>query len=87
MIKIIYSERFQKHYNKLSANEKCQFRRKLSIFIDNPFHPSLMTKRIQGTDDIFEFSVNMNIQVIWFYEGKFLVALIDIGHHDILKNF
>ena len=87
MLKITYSERFQKHYKKLSVDEKRQFRKKLTIFTCNPFHPSLRTKRIKGTDDIFEFSVNMDIRVIWFYEGDALVALIDIGHHDILDKF
>ncbi len=87
MLKITYSDRFQKHYKKLSADEKSQFRRKLDIFVDNPLHPSLRTKRIKGTDGLFEFSVNMDIRVIWFYEGESLVAFVDIGHHDILKNF
>ena len=87
MLKITYTPRFQKHYNKLTDTEKKQFRNKLSIFAENPLHPSLRTKRIQGTDDLFEFSVNMDIRVIWFYEGETLVALVDIGHHDILKEY
>lgn len=87
MLQIIYSERFQKHYKKLSANEKNQFKKKLVTFSENPFHPSLRTKRIQGTYELFEFSVNMDIRVIWFYEKDLLAALVDIGHHDILKNF
>lgn len=87
MLKITYSERFQKHYKKLSSDEKTQFRRKLDVFADNPLHPSLRTKRIKGTDGLFEFSVNMDIRVIWFYEGENLVALVDIGHHDMLKRF
>ena len=87
MLKITYSDRFQKHYKKLSSEEKNQFKHKLSLFADNPFHPSLRVKRIQGTADLFEFSVNMDIRVIWFYEGKSLVALVDIGHHDVLRDY
>lgn len=60
---------------------------KLQLFSENPLHPSLRIKRLQGTDDLFEFSVNMDIRVIWFYEGESLVALVDIGHHDILRNY
>ena len=78
MIKITFTPRFQKHYKNLSDNEKKQFKNKLAVFADNPLHPSLRTKRIQGTDNLFEFSVNMDIRVIWFYEGESLVALIDI---------
>lgn len=87
MLQITYTERFQKHFKNLNTNEKKQFKNKLTIFAQNPMHPSLRTKRVQGTKDLFEFSVNMDIRVIWFYEGDVLVALIDIGHHDILKGY
>ena len=87
MLRITFTDRFSKHYKYLSSAEKKQFRNKLTIFSENPLHPSLRTKRIQGTDDLYEFSVNMDIRVIWFYEGESLVALVDIGHHDILKKY
>ena len=87
MLKITFTDRFQKHYKSLTEIEKKQFKNKLAIFAENPMHPSLRVKRIQGTDTLFEFSVNMDIRVIWFYEGDSLVALVDIGHHDILKNY
>ena len=87
MLEITYSDRFMRHYKKLSAQEKDLFRQKLELFVLNPYHPSLRVKRIQGTDNLFEFSINMDIRVIWFYEGDSLVALIDIGHHDILRAY
>ena len=87
MLKITFTDRFQKHYKSLTEIEKKQFKNKLAIFAENPMHPSLRVKRIQGTDTLFEFSVNMDIRVIQFYEGDSLVALVDIGHHDILKNY
>lgn len=87
MLQVTYTDRFRKHYKKLSDQEKNQFKQKLALFVSNPYHPSLRVKRIQGTNDLFEFSVNMDIGVIWFYEGEQLVALVDIGHHDILRNY
>ena len=87
MFQITYSDRFKKHYKKLTAQEKEQFKRKLRIFVSNPYHPSLRTKRIQGADMLFEFSVNMDIRVVWYYEADTLVAFIDIGHHDLLKKY
>lgn len=85
--KITYSKAFEKHYKKLSEDEKKQTKKKLKIFIENPTHPSLRSKKIQGADGIWEFSVNMDIRVIWFYEGDEIIFLIDIGHHDILNKF
>ena len=87
MLQITFSDKFRKHYKTLSNQEKQQFQNKLRLFAENPMHPSLRTKRIQGTANLFEFSVNMDIRVIWFYEGDSLVVLIDVGHHDVLRNY
>ena len=69
MLKITYSERFQKHYKKLTSDEKAQFRHKLAVFVEKPLHPSLRTKRIKGTDGLFEFSVNMMLEAIIFVKS------------------
>ena len=60
---------------------------KLEILEMDPLYPSLRTKRIQGTVDLFEFSVNMDVRVIWQYDGDTIILLLDIGHHDILNQF
>ena len=85
--KIAYTRRFEKNYKKLTSSEKRQIKTKVEILSENPFHPSLRTKRIQGTDDLFECSVNMDIRIIWYHEGDQLIMLLDVGHHDILERF
>lgn len=50
-------------------------------------HPSLRTKRIQGIDRLFECSVNMDIRIIWHYEGNLIIVLLDVGHHDIFRQY
>lgn len=82
-----FTERFKKHYKKLNANEKTQLMNKLKLLSDNPMHPSLRTKRIQGTTDLFECSVNMDIRIVWFYEGNVMIILVDVGYHDILNQY
>lgn len=82
-----YSEKFRKHYKKLSIAEKKQVASKLVLLSKDPTHPSLRTKRIQGTDRLFESSANMDVRIIWYYEGNKLIAVVDVGHHDILKRF
>ncbi len=80
-----FTGRFKKHYQKLTEQEKRQLRIKLELLAENPSHPSLRTKRIQGTADLFECSVNMDIRIIWYYEDDKMIILVDVGHHDILK--
>jgi len=84
---ITFTKRFEKHFQTLIAQEKDQLMRKLELLTQDPAHPSLRTKRIQGTDGLYESSVNMNIRIIWFYEGDTIIILVDVGHHDILKQF
>ena len=86
MFSLTFTERFQKHFKTLSDTERKQVKSKLKIFAEDPYHPSLRTKKIQGTA-FFECSVNMDIRIIWFYEGEKLIALVDIGHHDILDKY
>lgn len=85
--KITFAPRFQKNYKKLNTNEKKQLKNKLAVFAENPLHPSLRTKRLQGTDGLFECSVNMDLRIIWCYENDVIVIFLDIGHHDILKQY
>lgn len=86
-IQISFTNRFQKHFADLSENEKKQLKNKLELLSNNPLHPSLRVKRIQGTEELFEFSVNMDIRVIWYLETDELIILVDIGHHDLLKRY
>jgi len=54
---------------------------KLKLLINDPFYPSLRTKQVQRTDEIFELIVNMDIRILWKYEGDIIILLIDVGHH------
>lgn len=85
--KITYSKAFKKHYKSLSDSEKKQTKNKIKFFVEDPRHTSLRTKKIQGADGIWESSINMDIRIIWFYEGDDLIFLLDIGHHKILDKF
>ena len=82
-----FTDRFQKHFKTLASQEKTLLVKKLELLAENPAHPSLRAKRIQGTDKLYECSVNMDIRIIWYYEGDMMIILVDVGHHDILKQF
>lgn len=82
-----FTQRFQKHFRSLTVQEKNQIIKKLKLLAKNPTHPSLRTKRIQGEDRLFECSVNMDLRIIWYYEGDLIIILLDVGHHDILRQY
>jgi len=82
-----YTRRFHKNFKTLTAQEKTQIKNKLDLLTENPTHPSLRTKRIQGSDRLYESGVNMDIRIVWYYKGDAVILLPDVGHHDILKQF
>lgn len=84
---IAFSDKFRKSYKKLSDIEQSQVKSKVRILAENPMHPSLRTKRIQGSNRLFECSVNMDIRIIWHYDGERIILLLDVGHHSILSRY
>ncbi len=84
---LTFSDKFQKHFCGFQEKQKKQIQNKLKILSENPAHPSLRTKKIKGTDSIWEMSVNMDIRIIFQFDGDTIIILIDIGHHDILRKF
>lgn len=82
-----FTQRFKKHYKMLSSQEKKQLKNKLNLLAINPRHPSLRTKRIQGVKELYECSVNLDIRIIWYYENDSIIIIVDVGHHDILKQY
>jgi addiction module RelE/StbE family toxin len=85
MYKLKFTKAFEKSLKKLSPKEQKAVAQKLELLIKNPFYPSLRTKKVQGVDNVFEMSVNMNIRILWKYENNVIILLLNIGHHkDIL---
>jgi len=81
-----FSNRFKKEYKTLPEEIKKAVQNKLRMMAENPFHPSLRTKKIQGHEKILECSINMAIRMTWEYDGK-KIFLRAIGEHDYtLKN-
>lgn len=85
MYKLKYTKIFEKSLKALTVQEQKAVFNKLKILVQDPFYPSLRTKKVQGLDGIFEMSVNMDIRILWKYENGIIILLLDVGHHkDIL---
>jgi mRNA interferase RelE/StbE len=78
---IEYSDSFREGVRRLSSEAKKQLKKKLELMVENPRHPSLRSKKIQGIDGIFEASVNMDIRMTWQYTEDGIL-LRKIGEHE-----
>lgn len=65
---------------------KLLFVDKIHQFLDDWQHPSLRVKRLQGTDGVWEASLNMNIRFTFEFtedpDGIKVCVLLNIGDHD-----
>ena len=81
MYKLKYTKEFEKNLKSLTKQEQKLVANKLKLFIQTPFYPSLRTKKVQGIENTFEMSVNMDIRILWKYDNGIIILLLDVGHH------
>lgn len=85
------SDRFVKQLKKMLNKGIVTFEqieKFLHLLEENPQHPSLRAKKIQGTAGIFEASLNMAVRVTFEYIKPDTIYLRNIGEHDsTLKRY
>ena len=76
-----YTELFQEKVKQFPVEVKRALRSKLELMVENPRHPSLRVKKIQGQTGIFEASITMSVRMTWQYSEDGIL-LRNIGEHD-----
>jgi mRNA-degrading endonuclease RelE of RelBE toxin-antitoxin system len=87
MPKIKLTDRFIELYKNLPKSIRKKINRQIQLLAENPRHPSLQTKPIQGTNGIFEARVDINYRHT--YErlpGDTLLLRVVAKHDDALKK-
>jgi len=81
---VAFTPEFDDALDKLSEEHQQLVLNKIIMLKTNPFYKSLRTKKIKGN---YESSVNMDIRIIWQFEGSRIIVLLDVGHHDIIRKY
>jgi mRNA-degrading endonuclease RelE of RelBE toxin-antitoxin system len=87
MPKIKLTDRFSGLYKNLPKSIRKKINRQIQLLAENPRHPSLQTKPIQGTNGIFEARVDINYRHT--YErlpGDTLLLRVVAKYDDALKK-
>jgi mRNA-degrading endonuclease RelE of RelBE toxin-antitoxin system len=82
MPKILLTERFISLYRNLPAAIRKKIDRQIILLADNPRHPSLQTKPIQGTKGIFEARVDINYRLAYERLLDDTLLLRVVARHD-----
>jgi len=81
-----WTPRFKRAFKKIPKQTQLLFGDRIAQFEDDWRHPSLRVKRIEGTEGIWEASVNMSIRFTFSWlkdeHGYEICQLRNIGDHD-----
>jgi mRNA interferase RelE/StbE len=80
-----FTNKFKKEYQTLPREIQNNFDKKLSLLLEDIFHPSLRAKRIQGTKNRWEASITMKYRFTFELHGNKAIFRT-IGTHDILSR-
>jgi mRNA-degrading endonuclease YafQ of YafQ-DinJ toxin-antitoxin module len=86
MVQVAYSSSFKRAYRRrvkgIDLLEK-KFNNRLKTFISNPYHPILKTHKLSGElADLWSFSVDYDVRVVFYFATSKKVVFVDIGSHD-----
>lgn len=80
-MRLEYTDRFQRAYRDLTGQDAERVKKALRLLVENPRHPSLRVKRMQGTDQIWEARASLSIRLTFEMHGD-LMVLRNVGAHD-----
>ncbi len=85
--KLIYTPEFQRKYKKLSSDIRSATKKRLFILQENPFSSELRTHKLSGKmNDLWAFSINFHIRVIFEFLERDTIHLLSIGDHSIYRK-
>lgn len=86
MIQIAFSSSFKRAYKKRIKGNKSlelKFWERVEVFTQDPFTRLLKTHRLSGElQDLWSFSIEYDIRVIFYFSDKDTAIFVDIGKHD-----
>lgn len=82
---LIFTERFKKNFKSLPKDLQTRFEEKLTLFLENPKHPSLNIHRYSGFDDVWEAYISKQYRFT-FSVTKEEIIFRNIGPHKIIHS-
>jgi len=82
------SSRFKRSYKKLPHQIQKNFDEKIVLFMKNPSDPSFRTHKLSGKlQECLAFRLKDGYRVLFEFSGSHTIDLLDVGSHDIYKQF
>ncbi len=83
--KFVWLPKFKRGYKKLTPQSQKRISQALLQMERDLKHPSLDTKKLQGTNSIWEARASKSLRITFNLKGK-LIVLRTVGEHKILNR-
>jgi addiction module RelE/StbE family toxin len=84
-VKVTFTKPFKRDYKGLPENIQEQIDKQIMHLLDNPKHPSLHIKKMEGHESIWEARVTKGYRMTFQIDGD-TYLLRRVGTHSILKR-
>lgn len=85
-MQINYTTKFIRLYSKFDFDFKKEIKEKVELFKNNKNHKNLNVHKLHGRHkNLYSFSVNYKIRIVFKYLSKQEVVFLVIGGHNIYK--
>jgi mRNA-degrading endonuclease RelE of RelBE toxin-antitoxin system len=85
-VEVLFTEQFEKAYEKLSSTDKKSVRKALTLLGDNPRYPGLRVKKMESMQNIWEARPSKRLRMTFEMVGE-NIFVRNVGDHDrVLKN-
>ena len=85
-MEILFTEQFEQAYEKLTDAGKRSDHKALTLLGDNPKHPGLRVKKMEGKKNAWEARPSKRLRMTFEMSGK-TVLMRNVGEHDkVLKR-
>ena len=82
MPKIKLTRRFLKSFARLPKAIQEKIKKQIALLAENPRHPSLRTKPVQGTDGIYEARIDRDYRMTYERQADDILVLRVVDRHD-----
>ncbi len=83
MPKIRLTRRFLKSFARLPASVQNKVKKQIAQLAEDPRHPSLQAKPIQGTGRIYEARVDVDYRLTYERDEEDTLVLRVVAHHNM----
>ena len=83
--KFIWLPRFRRDYKKLTSQSQKRINQAFLQMERDLEHPSLETKKLKGTNSIWEARASKSLRITFNLKGK-LIILRTVGEHKVLNR-